>query len=170
MDAVSSPANTRFAVATHVLTYLGAIRAAGPERAVGSDELAGSVRVSPVHVRRVLGPLRRAGLVASRPGPGGGWLLGADPADIPLVDVFDALRDDERLIARHDPSPDCPIGRLVQDRLDDLDTELLARVRERLGLQTVADLLGGADQSRSSATSVPMVSVSDTGLASSPTR
>lgn len=138
---MSSPVNTRFAVATHVLTYLGAMRAQGEERAIGSDELAESTRVNAVHVRRVLGPLRRAGLVTSRPGRNGGWVLAADPVDVRLVAVYDALRDEEHVIARHDPSPDCPVGSLIRARLDDLDDDLLARVRERLGEVTVADLL-----------------------------
>ena len=71
---MARPTSTHFAVAVHVLTYLAAV--AAESRAVSSEELAASANVNPVHVRRVLGPLRDAGLVSSRPGPRGGWGLG----------------------------------------------------------------------------------------------
>src|SRR5690606_27695475 len=80
--AMARSTNTRFAVAVHVLTYLAGV--AG-ERPVSSDELAASANVNPVHVRRVLGPLRAAGMVRSRPGVNGGWELGHPAADITLA-------------------------------------------------------------------------------------
>ncbi|MFD0658855.1 Rrf2 family transcriptional regulator [Thermocatellispora tengchongensis] len=81
--------NTRFAVAVHVLTYLAGV--AG-ERPVSSDELSASTNVNPVHVRRVLGPLRAAGLLRSRPGVHGGWELAVPAGDITLAEVWRLLQ------------------------------------------------------------------------------
>ena len=66
---MSSPTNTRFAVAYHALGLLASI----PGEPLSSEQLAVSVGSSPVYLRRVLGLLRRAGLVESRPGASGGW-------------------------------------------------------------------------------------------------
>ena len=82
--------NTQFAVAVHVLTYLSAV----PERAVSSDELSGSTNTAPVYVRRVLGPLREAGIVRARAGSGGGWELARPARDIRLDTVWDVLHGD----------------------------------------------------------------------------
>jgi len=76
--------NTQFAVAVHVLTYLAGV---SPGRAVSSEELSKSANVNPVYVRRVLGPLRSAKLVRSRPGVNGGWELERDAAQITLEQV-----------------------------------------------------------------------------------
>lgn len=145
-----SPTNTQFAVGVHVLTYLAGIAAAGEHRPVSSDELSASTNVTPVHVRRVLGPLREAGLVMSKPGQGGGWILGADPASIRVVQVWDLVRGDEPVLGLHGPNPACPVGRGVQAALVDLDRAVSDRVRAELAGVTIADLLQQtlADHSR----------------------
>ena len=88
---MARPTNTQFAVAVHVLTYLAGVAAESrpggtatesQARAASSEELALSANANPVHVRRVLGPLRKAGLVLSRPGPRGGWGLGRPATEI----------------------------------------------------------------------------------------
>ncbi|HEY4389291.1 MAG TPA: Rrf2 family transcriptional regulator, partial [Ktedonobacteraceae bacterium] len=59
--------NSQFAVAIHTLTL---IAQAGDEP-ITSEYIAGSVNTNPVFIRRILGLLSRAGLVASQPGVGG---------------------------------------------------------------------------------------------------
>lgn len=138
---MTSASNTQYAVALHVLSYLAAV--AGSDRGarpVGSDELAASIGVTPVHVRRVLGPLREAGLVVSRSGAGGGWSLGRPAGEIRLVEVWDALIGDDSVFGLHRPLPDCVVGRQVQHDLTALSEALAADVRARLASLTVADL------------------------------
>ena len=130
--------NTRFAVAVHVLTYLAGA-AAG--RAASSDELSGSTAVNPVHVRRVLGPLRAAGLVRSRPGVHGGWELAADARDITLARVWQLLQGTEPVLGLHGPNPDCPVGRGVQQSLVAIDRSVADAVSTELGRFTVHDVL-----------------------------
>ena len=68
--------NSRFAVAIHTLLML-ATKADGP---ISSDYIAGSVGTNPVLIRRLMGDLRNAGLVDSRAGATGGFVL-ARPAE-----------------------------------------------------------------------------------------
>lgn len=142
--AMASPQSTQFAVAVHVLTYLAGT-GAGPSdvepRAVGATELAASTQVTPVHVRRVLAPLREAGLLASTPGAHGGWRLLVDPKDIRLDTVWRLVRGDEPVLAIHLPSPQCPVGRSIQDGLHDVDAAVARATEATLALTTVADLV-----------------------------
>jgi Rrf2 family protein len=134
---VPTPTNTQFSVAVHVLTYL----AAQPGRPVSSDELAASTQVNAVHVRKLLGPLRTAGLVASRAGARGGWLL-AQPADsITLADVWSLIQGGDTVLGHHLPNPDCPVGRDIRAELLQLDAELAAATVARLQQTTIAGLL-----------------------------
>ena len=54
---MSRPANTQFAVAVHVLTMLAGL----PRELQTSEVMAASVGSNPVHIRRVLARLRKAG-------------------------------------------------------------------------------------------------------------
>lgn len=49
-----------------------------------SSELADTLDIHPVAIRRLLGVLRAEGIVESRSGPKGGWAIGRDPATISL--------------------------------------------------------------------------------------
>ncbi|RLL68028.1 Rrf2 family transcriptional regulator [Streptomyces sp. Z26] len=131
--------NTQFAVAVHVLTYLGGAEG----RVVSSDELSASTNVNPVYVRRVLGPLRGAGLVRSRPGAHGGWELAADAGDITLERVWQLLQGDDPVLGLHGPAPECPVGRNIQSMLTDLDRRVAAAVSAELRRFTVRDVLHG---------------------------
>jgi Rrf2 family protein len=135
---VAGPTNTQFAVAVHVLTYLSAN---GGERPVSSDELSGSTNTNPVYVRRVLGPLREAGLVHARQGSQGGWTLGRPAEEIALVEVWSLLQGDEPVLGLHGPNPKCPIGAGIQEALRELDAAVAAALRAELGRRTIADLV-----------------------------
>jgi Rrf2 family protein len=137
---VAAPTNTQFALAVHMLTLLGL----GPDALQRSEELAGSAGVSPVHVRRVLGRLRRAGLVDSRNGPGGGWHVVQPVCDITLDVVWHALHGDEPVLGLYDANPDCTIGQSVQAELLALDRRAARALSEELGRTTIGELVDRA--------------------------
>jgi Rrf2 family protein len=132
--------NTQFAVAVHVLTYL----AGGDGAPVSSDELAESVNANPVYVRRVLGPLREAGLVHSRTGSHGGWELARTAERIRLDEVWSIVQGDDAVLGLHGPNPQCPVGAGVQRALVEVEAGVAAAVRAELGTQTVRDVLAAA--------------------------
>ncbi len=61
--------NTRFPVALHILTLLAVENKCQPTT---SEYLAVSANTNPVVIRRLLGSLRRAGLITAQLGAGGG--------------------------------------------------------------------------------------------------
>src|SRR5215207_7339499 len=131
--------NTQFALAVHVLTMLAAL----PRELQSSEAMAGSAGSNAVHARRVLGRLRKAGMVASRPGPGGGWQLLAPPEATTLRDVWRAVHGDDPLLGLHDASPNCPEGRRIHASLEQIDRRAAAAVEAELGTTTLADLAEG---------------------------
>jgi Rrf2 family iron-sulfur cluster assembly transcriptional regulator len=58
---------------------------------VSIPELSARENVSKSTLEQLFAPLRRQGLVLSRRGPGGGYLLGRDPALISVADVLMAI-------------------------------------------------------------------------------
>ena len=133
---MAGPTNTQFALATHLLTLL----AGHPGAPLSSETMSESTGSSPVHMRRVLGELRRAGIVDSRPGPHGGWQLVRAPESITLADVWDVIHGDSALLGVHDVDPDCPVGRDIHAALTAIDRQAVSAVRDLLVGQTVAEL------------------------------
>lgn len=141
---MARPTNTQFAVAVHLLTLL----AFAPDELQSSEQMAESVGSNPVHMRRVLGRLRRAGIVGSRPGPHGGWHLLRTPTELPLGDVWRIVAGDDHVLGLHTANPDCPIGRRVHEALADLDRRAAAALARELDQTTIADLLAEATSAR----------------------
>ncbi len=139
MRGVSRTPNTQFAVAVHALTLL----ASAPGTPMSSEEMAGSVLANPVHLRRVLGRLRGAGLVTSRPGPRGGWQLTRTPEEIPLGDVWRAIHGEDPLLTLHGVNPACPVAAGIERAFADVDRRAAGALVAELDRTTVADVLGG---------------------------
>jgi Rrf2 family protein len=131
------PTNTQFALAVHVLTLLGS----EPGAHHSSEFLASSAGASAVHVRRVLGRLRRAGLVRSRPGPHGGWLVAGPVCETTLADVWRAVNGDDPVLGLHSANPDCTAGRRIHEALVGLDRRAAAALLAELEHTTLGDLV-----------------------------
>ena len=101
--------NARFAVALHILAYV-ALRGQTHEP-ITSDMIAESVNTNPVVIRRILGTLRKANLVNSQPGTGGGWTLAQPANKITLLQIYRAMKESPLFaVHHHPPNERCPIG------------------------------------------------------------
>lgn len=134
---MATPTNTQFALAVHMLTLLGG----SPNEMQRSEVLADSAGASPVHVRRVLGRLRRAGLVSSQSGPRGGWLVTKPTCDIPLDEVWAALHGGEPVLGLYEANPACAVGRGVEDALRALDRRAARALTDELSRTTIGELV-----------------------------
>lgn len=129
--------NTRFAVAIHILTMLAYRH---PE-ALTSGYMAGSVMTNPVVLRRLLGDLRRAGLVESRAGSGGGWRLRKPPEQITLLDCYLAVKEDRLFgLPLQKPNPECKVGKIITQAVCDLFQEAERAMEDRLAQTDLAQL------------------------------
>jgi Rrf2 family protein len=108
--------SSRFTVAVHILSLIKI----DSDTSCTSEWIAGSVNTNPVVIRRILGMLKKAGLVGVKAGAGGAYLL-KDLKDITLLDVYRAVEvvEEGELFQMHEhPNPQCPVGRNIQTVLD----------------------------------------------------
>ncbi|WP_327088915.1 Rrf2 family transcriptional regulator [Nonomuraea sp. NBC_01738] len=134
-------ANSRLTIAVHILAWLALAHRRGAER-LTSDQVAASVNTNSVIIRRSLGDLRRAGLVAVRHGAGAGWSLARAPEEIVLLDVYDAV-EQEPLFGMHhsEPNLECPVGKGIRPALGDVYGRAELALRAELARTSIADVL-----------------------------
>ena len=125
----------KLSLALHALGHMA--RAVGP---LTSEAIAAHNGTHAVVVRRVLGRLREAGLVASEKGHAGGWHLARPPEAVSLADVYGALG--ERVLAPVTLGAPlgCAIEAALHAALDDALLEAEALLLARLRTVSVADL------------------------------
>ena len=130
--------NSQFAVAIHTMTLL----ACRYPEVVTSECIACSVITNPVVIRRILGDLRRSGLVESRSGNGGGWRLCKQPHRITLLDCYLAVKA-EHLFAlpAQPPNPQCTVGKRMTRALCRLFQRGERALEEQLAETTLAQVV-----------------------------
>lgn len=131
--------NSRLSLALHTLGHM----AGDPERIRTSSDIADHAGTNPVVVRRVLGRLRKAGLLISEKGHAGGWKLAKSPQEITLADVYVAL--DESLIPVIDDAliPSCSVEHALRKRVKSVMQDIERALIERLGETTISDIRAG---------------------------
>jgi len=128
--------NERLSVALHVLLHMGE-RIGQP---MTSEEMAACVGTNPVVIRRTFAGLRRAGIVSSVKGHGGGWRLARPAAEVSIAEIQQALG--ERVVSFRQPGepPRCQLVQAVVHALDDAMREAEQVLERRLSTLTLADL------------------------------
>jgi DNA-binding IscR family transcriptional regulator len=138
--------DSRLSVALHVLLHMSQMRAAVTSEALGS-----MMATNPVVVRRILGGLRDAGIVAAVKGRGGGWMIARDLQSTSLYDVYEAL-DITTLfgIGVRNRQATCPIENGINKALVKVLHEAEAQLITGLRAATVATILSTATRSSAS--------------------
>ena len=130
--------NSHFAMAVHLLCAL----AWNEGRVIGSENLARSVGTNPSFLRGLIGNLRDAGLVETRPGKGGGSNLARSAGAITLHDVYLATESTPALKAHvPDCESPCPVARNMERLLNKVNERLEDTLTAELKRTTVADLV-----------------------------
>jgi Rrf2 family protein len=133
--------SSRLSIALHALVHL----AAQPDAAQTSTTLSVCLMTNPVVVRRVMGELREAGIVASTKGHNGGWRLLRPVAEITLFDVYAALGESLLLRTESDPGDQtCMIVRSVDQLMGDFLTDAEALLAARLKRVSLAEIAAAA--------------------------
>jgi Rrf2 family protein len=92
--------------------------AAQPGRQLSSAEIAGKYGASPHHLAKVLGRLRRAGLVKAARGSGGGYRFSGNAKRVTLLDVIAVF---ETVGAKAPRAPRRELERAVDQVLAEID-------------------------------------------------
>lgn len=134
--------SNRFSVAVHILLCIASF---SDQMKMTSETLADSVGANPVIIRRILGSLKKAGLVSVAAGTGGATLV-SDPAAITLLDVYVAVESvgKGRLFSMHArPNIKCPVGRSIHVLLKRHMQHAQDALEHSLAQVTLAELAAG---------------------------
>ena len=133
--------SSRFTIAVHILICVDLF---GKHDPATSESLAGRIGVHPVVIRRILGQLRRAGLITVARGREGGAHIAKELTDITLADIFRAVESisGQSLFSFHEnPNPACPVGRSIHTILDGHLAAIQQAMEERMEQTTLADVM-----------------------------
>lgn len=108
--------SSRFTVAVHILSLISIQK----NVLCTSEWIAGSVNTNPVVIRRIMGMLKKAGMVSVTSGTGGASLI-RNLNEITLLDVYKAVEvveEGELFQFQENPNPNCPVGANIQGVLE----------------------------------------------------
>lgn len=134
--------DSRLSMVLHALLHMSE-----HEEPMTSDALGRCLDANPVVVRRTMGLLREAGLVAAERGHSGGWRIAADLKQVSLRQLHDALGEPAVFaIGNRNETPECLVEQAVNAALDQAFRDAEALLLTRFAGVTLADL--AADFSR----------------------
>ncbi len=143
-------ANSRFAVATHILVGLGYLPEHSPDHLVekggwvSSDMLAESVNTNPVVVRRLLGDLKKAGLIVTQQGKSGGIRLAKPSGQITLLEIFLAVGEKSVFAFNpNPPNPKCPVSVNMFRLIEPVFRSVTQVLEQDLAQKRLSDLISG---------------------------
>lgn len=130
--------SSRFSIAVHILSLVSLSKVP-----CTSDFIAASVNTNPVIIRRIIGNLKKAGLVHVKAGTGGAYLR-KEPDEITLLDVYRAVEVVEKgdLFNFHGhPNPACPVGANIESVLRSSMLEAQSAMEQKLAQVTLKQLV-----------------------------
>jgi DNA-binding IscR family transcriptional regulator len=131
--------SSRFSVGIHILTLIELNK----EGVTSSEFLASSVNTNPAVIRKLMGMLKKAGLIEVHPGIAGAKLA-MELSDITLFDVYKAVNvvQEKELFSLHEnPNPNCPVGRNIQNTIEPLFTAAQLAMEKVLRSLTLEDVV-----------------------------
>lgn len=125
-------------IAIHVLVYLRK-----EKRQISSEELAKNVCVNPVRVRKVLGRLKKQGIVETKKGLSGGYYFQIEKETITLKEVYDALQIKicHTSWRSGNQDMDCMVSSGMSYVIDDLCDDLDLACQNYLATITIRDII-----------------------------
>ncbi|MFC6206785.1 Rrf2 family transcriptional regulator [Levilactobacillus tongjiangensis] len=125
--------------AIHILAYVSIYQ----DGDLSSATIAASVESNPALVRRLMGALRRAGLLTTQQGSATPKLT-RDATAITLLDIYRAVEEDGNLLHVDDKTnPQCVVGANIQDTLREAYDEVQRAAEAQLEQQTLAQIIAG---------------------------
>ena len=128
-----------FGTGLHIMVAL----AYNPGVRLSSSDLASSIDVNPVTVRRVISELAASGLVDTQTGPGGGAMLARSASRITVQDIYEALGEPPFIEGHSNrPMAHCEVSVCmprVFERLNDAVTKKATSILRGTTLQRLVD-------------------------------
>jgi Rrf2 family protein len=90
------------------------------------------------HVAKVMQRLVKEGFLLSNRGPSGGFQLNVEPKDITLLQIYEAIEGQVKVVDCPHERPVCPFGKCI---LGTVVIQMTTIFRDHLSKNTLADLL-----------------------------
>lgn len=131
--------NSEFTIAVHSLVYLAYL----PDHMASSETIAKNVSTNPARIRKIMGCLRKNGLVKTKEGIGGGYILGCDPEKATLAQVFRSVSCGSLKPnwCTGDPKETCPISSNTQAVMDQIFNDAENYLEKYLDKITLSSVL-----------------------------
>lgn len=128
---------SEFAIAVHALVYLDRTR-----ETIASEALAENVCTNPVCIRRVMGKLKKAGIIETKEGLGGGYHIASDAETLNLRDVCAALKVEAVKFSWHSENLEkkCMIACGMAGIMDDIVRDMNQACESYLQAITIRDI------------------------------
>lgn len=130
--------DTKFSVALHILTMISESR-----EDLSSQALATSVGTNASYIRKVLGLLKKAGLIISSQGRSG-YQLGKAPEAISLLEIYQATQEVQQIqlfqIHQH-ANQECPVGKHMEGAMTPIFASVEQELQRKLAEQTLDDVI-----------------------------
>lgn len=130
--------DTKFSSAIHSLILI-----AESESPLTSEQIANSVGTNASYIRKVIGLLKKQGLIESHRGISG-FTLKPKPEDLTLLQIYQAVNEENRpcLFDLHqNPNDKCVVGRYIKPILTDMFAEMENAFADALAGKTLADCI-----------------------------
>lgn len=125
---------SEFIIALHVLVFL-----AHDKKSRSSEELSENLCTNPVRIRKVMSKCKKSGLVVTKAGANGGYMIARDGKDINLREIYEAVGVQiiESKWHSGDIESDCLIASGMSEYVDELFSSLNEEVVKLLELITL---------------------------------
>ncbi|MEI6061047.1 MAG: Rrf2 family transcriptional regulator [Bacteroidota bacterium] len=90
------------------------------------------------HVAKVMQRLVKEGFLISNRGPSGGFKLNLEPGNITLLQIYEAIEGNVKVLSCPHEKQVCPFGKCI---LGTVVTKMTQTFRDHLSMQTLADLM-----------------------------
>lgn len=130
--------DTRFSSAIHTLIMI-----AGAETPMTSDQIAKSVGTNASYIRRIIGLLKKQGIIESHQGIRGFALL-VEPEELSLLSIYQAIAETNQVHVfdlHQNPNDECIVGRHIRPVLTDVFREIEEKAERELKDTTLADCM-----------------------------
>ncbi|WP_026693961.1 RrF2 family transcriptional regulator [Peribacillus kribbensis] len=131
--------NSEYTIAVHSLLYLAYL----PDHMASSEEIARNVCTNPARIRKVMSCLRKHGMVNTREGVGGGYILNGLPAEISLGRIYHSVSYGtlKPNWCSGDPLETCPVSSHTQEVMDEILSEAEKHYEEYLTTISLQNVL-----------------------------
>lgn len=127
--------DTKFSTAIHSLILISESKIP-----MSSEQIAQSVGTNSSYIRKVLGLLKKNGLISSHQGKSG-FYLNFEPGEITLLKIYRSVNSNLFFDIHQNPSDQCIVGRHIKTTLTSLLDSLESSIDKELSNKTLADCI-----------------------------